>query len=119
MKNPVDLLSIRCIILAWGVLHYGSDEQKKGSTMSKGSKIVPVRVQESLHKEIVSAVESANLFTRGELYTVSSWIRHQIVVKLKHLKRSSDYQRGKSGATVMVPIAQGRKDDEGTVQRDV
>ena len=56
--------------------------------MSKGSKVVPVRIPDELLAEIESAIESANYHTKGEIYTVSSWIRKQLEMKLHNLRRS-------------------------------
>jgi len=61
--------------------------------MSKGSKVVPLRISQELLDEIARSVESANYHTKGELYTTSSWIRKCIQEKLDHLNRP---KKGKS-----------------------
>lgn len=56
--------------------------------MSKGSRVVPIRVQRDLEIRIAAAIESANQTTKGEPYTLSEWIRKAVVEKLDHLERS-------------------------------
>jgi len=57
--------------------------------MSKGSKVVPLRIDQELLNEIEQSVGAANYYTKGEPYTTSSWIRKCIREKLDHLRRSS------------------------------
>lgn len=56
--------------------------------MSKGSKIVQVRVPDDLLKRIEEHVSSLQLNARGEPPTVSSYIRKAIEEKLAHRERS-------------------------------
>lgn len=56
--------------------------------MSKGSRIVPVRVPRDLEIRIAAAIASANQSTKEEPYTLSEWIRKAVVEKLDHLERS-------------------------------
>lgn len=63
--------------------------------MSKGSQVIPVRIPKELLTEIEQAIQSANLTTGLEPYTVSSWIRKCVAEKLAHLKRSRRRPRGR------------------------
>jgi len=58
--------------------------------MSKGSKVVPLRIERGLLDEIEKSVASANYYTKGEMYTTSSWIRKCIREKLDKLRRSNE-----------------------------
>jgi hypothetical protein len=57
--------------------------------MSKGSRIVPVRIPRELEVRILTAIERANHHTKEEPYTLSDWIRKCIEEKLAHLERSN------------------------------
>lgn len=57
--------------------------------MSKGSKIIPIRMSDMYLDALDAAVRRANRTTRGEPYDRSSWIRKAITEKLDHLLRSS------------------------------
>lgn len=55
--------------------------------MSKGSKIVPVRIDDDMFAEMVEAMESRNRQSREEPYKMSAFIRYCIRTKLEHMKR--------------------------------
>jgi hypothetical protein len=56
--------------------------------MSKGSKIVPVRIPEVLIHEIQEAIASADVYRFDQPYTVSEWIRGAVAERLGHLRRA-------------------------------
>lgn len=56
--------------------------------MSKGNPKILVRVPTELLTEIAMVIESANIGRKEEPYTLSSWVRHCIDAKLRHLRRS-------------------------------
>lgn len=56
--------------------------------MSKGSKIVPVRIDEDLLEQMEQAIESRNAATQEEPFNVSDYIRFCIRTKLAHTARS-------------------------------
>lgn len=55
--------------------------------MSKGSKIVPVRISDELYGEMLAAMDSRNNKTQEEPHTVSDFIRYCIRTKLAHAAR--------------------------------
>lgn len=63
--------------------------------MSRGSKIVPVRLPEKLYHAIVEAMESANRTRFEEPYVVSTYVRKCLVEKLEHLERSKKKKSSK------------------------
>lgn len=65
--------------------------------MSKGSKIIPVRIPDELLTDLENAVKSANSTRREMPYTVSAWIRKCVEEKLAHLKRSRKRPPGRTG----------------------
>ena len=56
--------------------------------MSKGSKIVPVRLPERLYRGIIEAMEAANRSRFEEPYVLSTYVRKCLLDKLAHLERS-------------------------------
>jgi len=77
--------------------------------MSKGSKIVPVRLPDELLSEMMAAVASQNFHTKGEPLTVSGWIRKQIEMKLHNLKRTKKYRRDLAAAKRNSAFIEGEK----------
>lgn len=93
LRISFDIRGISSIILNVGVLHLDVTIPSEGQVMSKGSKIVPVRIPDELLDQIEAAIQSANFHTKGEIYTVSSWIRKQLEMKLHNLNRSKCWAR--------------------------
>jgi len=56
--------------------------------MSKGTKIIPVRVSKQIENEINEAIISRNNVTREACWTRSDFIRQAINDKLAHIRRS-------------------------------
>ena len=56
--------------------------------MSKGSKVVPVRIEAELLAMIDLLILRANEHTQEEPYTRSSWIKKALAEKINHLARS-------------------------------
>jgi len=77
--------------------------------MSRGSKIVPVRIPDEMLAEVQEAVDSQNFHTKGVPLRVSEWIRKCIEVKLKHLKRSRKYKRIANGQAHQTTFIEGSK----------
>lgn len=73
--------------------------------MSRGSKIVHVRLSQETIASIIDAVDSANQSRRGAPYDFSAWVRAAIAEKLSHLKRSRRRLAGNQTATTMVPCS--------------
>jgi len=63
-------------------------ETKSTERKYRGSKIVPVRIDDALLSEIQAITARSVLHSPQEPYTVSSWIKKAITEKLDHLKRS-------------------------------
>lgn len=63
--------------------------------MSKGSKIVPIRIPEDLLEQILVRIASANVQRSEEPYTMSSWIIKCIRDRLDHNTRSRRKRRRK------------------------
>lgn len=76
--------------------------------MSRGSKIVPVRIPDELLDEVEVAVSSQNYHTKGEPHTLSGWIRKCIAEKLAHLKRSNKKRKRICG----IPIVTNHTESE-------
>lgn len=55
--------------------------------MSKGSKIIPIRLSDLYLAALDRAIVSANKRVKGEPYDRSSWIRKALTEKLDHLAR--------------------------------
>lgn len=66
--------------------------------MSKGSKIVPVRISDDLYQAMESAIDSRNKATQEEPFNVSDFIRYCIRYKLAHTERGRSSARKKSKA---------------------
>ena len=66
--------------------------------MSKGSKIVNVRVSDELYGEMLAAMDSRNNHTSEQPWNISDFIRYSIRVKLAHIARSKSNGRHKSKA---------------------
>ena len=64
--------------------------------MSKGSKIVPVRIPDRLFAELVAALKSQNYHTREEPLTLSGWVRKCVIDKLNHLERGKKRKKKQS-----------------------
>lgn len=62
--------------------------------MSKGSKVVVVRIPAELGTEIDDAIHAANAVTREEPYNRSTWVRKCITDRLKHLARGRGQRNG-------------------------
>ena len=56
--------------------------------MTKGSPIIPIRIQPNLLDQINRAINNANANRRLEPYSRSSWILAAIQDKLAHLARA-------------------------------
>lgn len=74
--------------------------------MSAGSKIVPVRIPESLAAEMMWNLSARNNTTSREPWTLSDWIRHAIESECKHLARGrarkkAGSSRGESASVVV------------------
>lgn len=70
---------------------------ERGIAMSKGSKIVPVRIPDRLFSAIVDAMEAANRTRFEEPYVLSTYVRKCLVDKLDHLQRSKKRARKSEG----------------------
>ncbi len=57
--------------------------------MSKGNRIVPVRISDDLYQQMLDAIEGRNNKTQEEPFNVSDFIRYCIRVKLNHRLRSN------------------------------
>jgi hypothetical protein len=66
--------------------------------MSKGSRIVGIRVEADLEAAIETAIASANYHSRIEPHTLSSWIKAAIREKLAHIQRSKRKGKKNDGA---------------------
>lgn len=55
--------------------------------MSKGSKIVPVRIDDDMYAEMEQAIKARNQRTREEPWKMSAFIRYCVRAELKHMKR--------------------------------
>lgn len=64
--------------------------------MSKGSRMVGVRLEPWLEARIMETIERNNNFTRGEPWTISTWIRDAMLAKIAHQDRAR-VQRAKRG----------------------
>lgn len=75
--------------------------------MSKGSRVVPVRMPDELMEEIMAYIVRRNWATMTEPYSLSTFIRKAIREKLDHAKRSSRKNRrtDKRGAGAGAPQA--------------
>lgn len=62
--------------------------------MSKGSRIVLIRIPLELMTKIEKAIVSANASTKAEPYTISSWFRKCVTDKIEHLLRGSKLRNG-------------------------
>jgi len=58
--------------------------------MSKGSRIIAIRIPDEMFAEIVNAYESANEHKYCMPYGVTTWIRKACQEKLDHLRRSKN-----------------------------
>ena len=56
--------------------------------MSKGSRIVPIRIPAELESRILIAIDVRNKHSSEEPFSMSEWIRKAIMEKLDHLERS-------------------------------
>lgn len=63
--------------------------------MARGSPRVTIRVEPLLLHEIHLAMDSANLNRREAPYTISDWIKAQIIAGLKHLERGRKCRTGR------------------------
>jgi hypothetical protein len=61
--------------------------------MSAGNKIIPVRVSDVMDQEIHLAIQSRNSHSKGEVWTVSDFIRAAVEDKLLHLMRGRKKRR--------------------------
>lgn len=55
--------------------------------MSKGSKVVPIRIPDELRKEIELFMMERNEYSREAPLSLSEWIRKACEEKIAHLKR--------------------------------
>jgi hypothetical protein len=63
--------------------------------MSKGSKIVPVRIPDDLLDEMLKQIDATNLTRKEEPFRVGAWIRQAIQDKLAHNRRSRCWRRNR------------------------
>lgn len=79
--------------------------------MSKGNRIVPVRISAEMMSAIEASIESLNVRAGPNHWNVSDWIRQAILDKLAHMQRSRRPRRrqdsGGSSTIIVVtdPIA--------------
>lgn len=85
-----------------GVLHYQLESLFKVQVMSKGSKIVPVRIPDEMLAEMESAVASQNFHTKGEPLTVSGWIRQCVERELRDRRRKRRNRMNRAFANAQV-----------------
>lgn len=75
--------------------------------MSRGSKVVHVRLDDARLKAVQSAIDSANHHTRDVPYDLSAWIRQAIDDKLAHLVRSRRPRTSAKAERIMVSLEDG------------
>ena len=56
--------------------------------MSKGNKIVGIRIDPTLIEKIDACLDQSKRDEFGQVQSISSWIRSAIISKLAHVKRS-------------------------------
>lgn len=61
--------------------------------MSKGSRIIPVRIGGELLAEIQETIERRNQLTREMPWDMSAFVRAAIGDKLRHLRRAAEQAR--------------------------
>lgn len=57
--------------------------------MSKGSKIVPVRIPDQLHSQVIAEVARRKASKQKKIASLGEWVRQAIVEKLAHSRRSN------------------------------
>lgn len=63
--------------------------------MSKGSKIIPVRMEASLIESISRQLNSRNEKSANSPWTMSDFIRASVIEKLQHYRRSQRFYSAK------------------------
>ena len=76
--------------------------------MSIGSKIIPVRFDEASYTALGAAMAASNKANRGEIHSISSFIRKCVADKIAHQARSKRRKPAtaiESEATPVEPVA--------------